>query len=314
MSFIKKSIIALSAICLLFASCDDEEKGDVVTIGDKQGIVLVTFGSSYPDPQETFKTIDASANTEFLGEEIRWGFTSDLIVNKLRKGEGEGSLNGVIIDNDSPEEMLELMVKDGYSTFAVQSLHVIPGEEFDELNEAVEAIEAEYDGVHISVGKPLLYSDDDIAAVAQIMAAKFATQIEEGPVCFMGHGTPHEANNRYSKLEVELKKINANFFVGTVEGITFESGESSVGSIVEAVDALNLTEKVVTISPLMSIAGDHANNDMNANTGATDVAEMSWREYFQSAGYTVNAVMKGLGDYEEINAIWMSHLEAVMYE
>ncbi len=60
----------------------------------------------------------------------------------------------------------------------------------------------------------------------------------------------------------------------------------------------------------MSIAGDHANNDMNGVTGETDPAEQSWRERLEGEGYTVNCIMKGLGDYDEINSIWMNHLKA----
>jgi sirohydrochlorin cobaltochelatase len=63
---------------------------------------------------------------------------------------------------------------------------------------------------------------------------------------------------------------------------------------------------------MMSIAGDHANNDMNGNTGETDPEEQSWRERLEAEGYQVTDVMKGLGDYDEIVAIWMQHLSDAM--
>lgn len=303
----RKLGLALMALVMTFVACDDKED-DKTNIGDKEGIVLVTFGSSFEAPQATFDNIDKAAKAKFTGEEIRWGFTSDLIINILRQGEGE---NGIQKDNDTPEEALKQMIEDGYGKFAVQSLHVIPGEEFDEMKEAIERIEAAYEGVEITVGQPLLSSDADIAAVATVMAAQFATEIAAGPVLFMGHGTPHAADAQYAKLEAELQKINTNFFVGTVEGIGFGEGENegkgpnAIANIVEELNALALTEKAVTITPLMSIVGDHANNDMNSNE------EGSWRNELETAGYTVNAVMKGLGDYTAINEIWLSHLEAV---
>lgn len=55
-----------------------------------------------------------------------------------------------------------------------------------------------------------------------------------------------------------------------------------------------MENKKVTITPLMSIAGDHANNDMNGVTGETDPDEQSWRERLEAKGYTVTDVMKGL--------------------
>ncbi|NOU58374.1 sirohydrochlorin cobaltochelatase [Marinifilum caeruleilacunae] len=309
MNLIKRSAIALCALAMVFTGCSDDDNDDKNTLGDKDGILLVTFGSSFPDPQKTFEKIDLAAKERFSGETIKWGFTSDIIINKLRQGNGEGSLNGTVIDNDTPEEALEIMVKEGFSKFEVQSLHVIPGEEFDELEEAIQDFKMKYEGVEVKVGRPLLDSDADIKKVAEILAAKFANEITEGPVLFMGHGTPHAADAQYLKLQSELQKLNANFFVGTVEGIGFDAGTTSIGGILAELDKLSPKANKVTITPLMSIAGDHANNDMNGNTGETDPAEQSWKERLEAKSYTVNTVMKGLGDYDEINDIWMDHLE-----
>ncbi|MGQ1908158.1 sirohydrochlorin cobaltochelatase [Marinifilum sp. RC60d5] len=309
MNFLKKTFLVLGASALLFSACDSDSNDDEKKLGDKEGILLVTFGSSFPDPQITFDNVDKAAKEKFSGEEIRWGFTSDLIINKLRKGNGEESLAGKVIDNNTPEEALKLMIEDGYSKFTVQSLHVIPGEEFDELLEATEKIEKENAGVEFSIGVPLLKTDEDIAAVAKVMAAKFANEVAAGPVLFMGHGTPHEADGQYPKLEAELQKINENFFVGTVEGLGFEAGKTSIGGILAKVNAISPKPSSVTITPLMSIAGDHANNDMNGRTESSDPEEQSWRERLEADGYTVNCIMKGLGDYSEIREIWLEHLE-----
>ncbi len=307
---IRKVLLILSAAALFFTSCDSDDNNNETKIGNKEGILLVTFGSSYEAPQSTFKGVDKTAKSKFAGEEIRWGFTSDIILNKLRQGNGEGALKGKKIDHDTPKEALKLMIKEGYGKICVQSLHVIPGEEFDELIETVEEIEAAYEGIEISVGKPLLNSNKDLAAVAKVLKEKFSVQIAAGePVLLMGHGTPHKNDAKYAALQVELKKLYANFFVGTVEGIGFDKGETSIGGIITKLSALKLNSKNVTISPLMSIAGDHANNDMNADTGESVITDQSWRERLVAAGYTVTDVMKGLGDYNEIKAIWLSHLD-----
>ncbi len=312
MNLLKKALVCLATGSLLFTSCNDDNDDVKFELGDKEGTVLVTFGSSYPDPQTTFATIDAAAKVQFPDDEIRWGYTSDLILNKLRQGNGEGDLNGTVIDNDTPNEAIVQMLKEGYSKFTVQSLHVIPGEEFDEMVETTEAIEKKYPGVEFSIGRPLLDSDTDLDAVATVLNTKFATQLSEGPVLLMGHGTPHAADGQYVKFEAKLKALNSNFFVGTVEGTAFDADKSSIGAIITKLNALPVKPTSVTISPLMSIAGDHANNDMNGNTGETNPEEQSWRERLVDAGYTVNCVMKGLGDYPEIDAIWMSHLETAM--
>lgn len=308
MNLIKKSAIAFSALALLFASCDSDDDNKKVVSGDKEGTVLVTFGSTFKAPQATFDKIDAAAEIKFPGETIRWGYTSDDILNKLRKGLGE---DGLTKDNDTPEEAIKQMIKEGFSKFNVQSLHVIPGEEYDELKEALEELESEYQGLETKLGAPLLTSDADIKKVAQILAAKFSTEVEAGPVLFMGHGTPHAADNRYGKIAAELKKINSNFYVGTVEGIGFENNTTSISGIITELKALPNQPQSVTITPLMSIAGDHANNDMNGRSESNDPEEQSWRDRLEAEGYVVNCVMKGLGEYPEIIDIWMDHLEAI---
>ncbi len=313
MNTIRKVLFALCALTIAFTSCKKDEEEKEFELGNKNGILLVTFGSSYEAPQETFKKIDTEAKAMFAGEVIQWGYTSDIILNKLRQGNGEGSLNGQVIDNNSPEEALKVMIEDeGYCKITIQSLHVIPGEEYDDLIKVVNATKEKYEGVQIEVGAPLLNSQEDLKAVAAVLAAKFAEQVASGePVLFMGHGTPHHNDTKYPELEAELQKLAPNFFIGTVEGINFEEGNTSIGGLITKIKGLNLTEKNVTITPLMSIAGDHANNDMNGVTGETDPAEQSWRERLEAEGYTVNDVMVGLGDYSEINAIWLAHLATV---
>ncbi|MCW3807164.1 sirohydrochlorin cobaltochelatase [Plebeiibacterium marinum] len=305
MNIFKKALFAFGLAGLVFTACNDNDDDDF-KLGDKEGTVLVTFGSSYEAPQQTFATMGAAAKAKFPNEEIRWGYTSDLILNILRQGNGE---NGIQKDNDTPQEAITNMIKEGYSKFTVQSLHVIPGEEYEEMIEKANTVKKEYPDIEISFGKPLLDSDEDLQAVAEVLNAKFATELSAGPVIFMGHGTPHEADGQYTKLETKLKALNTNFFVGTVEGIGFDADETSIGGILNKIPAGTTN---ITISPLMSIAGDHANNDMAGVTGETDPAEQSWKERLEAAGYIVNIVMKGLGDYAEINAIWMDHLNTAM--
>ena len=58
----------------------------------------------------------------------------------------------------------------------------------------------------------------------------------------------------------------------------------------------------VILAPFMIVAGDHAKNDM-----AGDDPE-SWHSQFKSAGYEVEPVLKGLGEYSGIRKILVEHL------
>ena len=64
----------------------------------------------------------------------------------------------------------------------------------------------------------------------------------------------------------------------------------------------------VVLEPLMVVAGDHANNDM---AGAE---EDSWKSRFEAAGYEVVPVLRGLGELEDIRALYVAHAQAAMEE
>ena len=58
--------------------------------------------------------------------------------------------------------------------------------------------------------------------------------------------------------------------------------------------------------PLMIVAGDHANNDMAGDE------EDSWKTAFESAGYEVECVLTGLGQYEGIQQMIVANAAKAM--
>ena len=107
----------------------------------------------------------------------------------------------------------------------------------------------------------------------------------------MGHGTPeHFANALYSLLQVELdKKSYGRFFLGTVEATP------QIDDVVANLKRHPEIKKLV-LSPLMIVAGDHANNDL---AGADD--EESWLNILKSKGYeNISTYLVGLGEDENI--------------
>ena len=61
--------------------------------------------------------------------------------------------------------------------------------------------------------------------------------------------------------------------------------------------------KRVTLAPFMVVAGDHALNDMSGDD--TD----SWRSRFEAAGFTVECVLRGLGEYKGIRNLYIKHIQ-----
>ena len=65
--------------------------------------------------------------------------------------------------------------------------------------------------------------------------------------------------------------------------------------------------KKVVLLPLIGIvAGDHANNDMAGDE------EDSWKTAFTNAGYEVECVLKGLGEYAGVQQMIVEHARQAM--
>ncbi len=303
----KQLLLILTAVAL-FASCSDSDDNEETKLGNKEGILLVTFGSTFETPQETFKSMDRLFDNEFE-EKIYWGYTSKDIRNKILEREERVT--------DSPREALERMKKDGFYKIAVQSLHIIPGLEYDEIIVDINDFVKENPGMKIEIGAPLLDSDNDMERVANFLTKEFKANIKDDEaVIFMGHGSGHANNDRYHILQEKLTNSAPNFYIGTVEANT-----TGPYLFEHVVPALKIKEGItkITLTPLMSVAGDHANNDMDGAEDAhtADDAEKSWKwqlrnnaEYGAYGDANVTSVMKGLATYPEMVQIWIDHLKA----
>ena len=272
------------------ASLDDPRNAD--QIGEKE-LLIVSFGTSYNDSRRlTIGGIENRLEKDFPEWSIRRGFTSQIIIDHVLKRDN------VKIDN--VKEALDRAIDNGVKTLLVQPTHLMHGFEYtdlvDELAEYADAFDK------VIVGEPLLNSDEDFSAVADIIT-EATKEYDDGKtaVCFMGHGTEADSNEVYARMqEVLLDKGFENYYVGTVEA------EPSVEDVLEAVQQGGY-ERVV-LRPLMIVAGDHANNDMAGDD------EDSWKSIFEDAGYEVVCVVEGLGQLEGIQELFSQHVQDALSE
>ena len=110
----------------------------------------------------------------------------------------------------------------------------------------------------------------------------------------MGHGTPHDSNSVYTELDQRLKELGyPQVFMGTVEA------EPSLDTLLEKIQTLHV--KRVILPPFMVVAGDHAINDMSGDE------DDSWKSTFEKAGYEVECILKGSGEYPAVRQIYVKH-------
>ena len=256
----------------------------------KKGILLVAFGSSYPEARVSFENIERAVKAAFPDVPVRWAYTSKIIRHKLAK---EGR------QIDSVEIALSKMMEEGFTHVGVQSLHTIMGEEYHDLVATTRAFSRMPGRMYIVLGDPLLSSQEDMAAATKAIIQNIPEKRKKSDaVVLMGHGTPHPANAFYAALMYHLQLNDPRLFVGTVEG------SPDINDILKTLNEKKI--KKTWLMPFMSVSGDHARNDM-----AGDEAD-AWKSILTNAGIQCEIVLKGTAEYDNMLEIWVSHLKNVM--
>jgi sirohydrochlorin cobaltochelatase len=282
-------LAALAALLVTLIGCGSAPRSGTA---EKPVLLVVSFGTSFDDTREkTIGAIEKALAAAYPDYEQRRAFTSQIIIDKLAKEEG--------IKIDNVQQAMKRLVKDGVKEVVVQPTHVMNGEEYDSVIEAVEPFEKRF--TRITYGQPLLITDADYNAVIDTIAGETAPYADDHTAfVFMGHGTEHSANATYAKLGQMLKARGlSRYYVGTVEA------SPSLDDVLAELKKTSGITRVV-LSPLMIVAGDHANNDM-----AGDEPD-SWKTIMESEGYEVTPVLKGLGEYPGIQSVFVRHAGQAM--
>ena len=254
----------------------------------KSAMLIVSFGTSMPEARKAIDNLVGTVRKEFPGAEVRLAFTSNIIRRKILKEHGESIPN--------PSQALAQLNDEGYTQVTIIPTHMIPGEEFDEIIHVASAfadMRSKFGFEKISMCSPFLTGVKSCETVADILMKRFASQLkdESAGIILMGHGTPeHFANAQYLQLQLALnQRAYGRFFIGTVE---------SAPSIDDEIAELKRHPEIrkLTLSPLMIVAGDHANNDM---AGEDDPD--SWINILRKEGYKdISTYLVGLGEDENL--------------
>ena len=117
-------------------------------------------------------------------------------------------------------------------------------------------------------------------------------------VVLMGHGTHHPGNIYYSAMNWQLQQKDPNIIMGTVEGYP------ELGDVIAWLKERKIGK--VWLMPFMSVAGDHAKNDMAGDE------EDSWKSQLAKVGFSCQTVLKGTAEYDEFVDIWVGQLAKAM--
>lgn len=252
-----------------------------------KAILIASFGTSCDETRErNVGAVERAVAQRFPNHLCRRAFTSGMIRKKLQA-------RGIAVH--SVTEALRELSTAGVKTVTVLPTHLIYGEEYDKLCREVRMQKTVFESV--CVAKPLLASYEEIHAVLAAIDDGIA-RAEDEALVLMGHGTEHPCNYIYAAMDYYAKDIGMRAcFIGTVEAYP------SIDTITAALKAGGWKRAV--LAPLMLVAGDHAQNDMAGE-------EDSWLCHLRAEGIEARAVLRGLGEYEAVRALYCAHVQEAL--
>ena len=269
---------------------------DLQNLKNKDAILVMTFGTTFADTRaKTIDAVEAAIQKAHPDIPVFEAYTSHIIIDRVKAKEG--------IQKMTPEEAFSKLKAEGYTRVAVVSLDVIPGMEYSYDSIITKMQMSKFK--ELSLATPLMYfqgtegEPDQVVDFLNAVKSQFPVMGKEDATLIMAHGTPHPGNAYYSVIQDRIEKLGMNnVFVYSVEG------RPNLDDVIPKLKAKGF--KNVTLMPIMMVAGDHANNDM-----AGDDPD-SHKSILTKAGFKVNTYIHGLGENENVRALYIQRANVAL--
>ena len=247
--------------------------------------IILTAFSTTPAAERAQKLIETGVKKKFPGHEIFWGYNSRSVTLALRNNSSSSS------DIRHTREILIRLAGEGRGRAIVQSLHLLPGQEFHCLHKEVREVA----GIDCLMGMPLLSSPRDYQALLDSLTPL----IERDPrqaVLLVGHGSRHPVWPAYLALETLLqRRFGARAYIGVIEHYP------DTHDVEQRIAEAGFTR--VLMIPLFLVTGIHYQRDMMGP------GQHSWLTRLQSRGLEVESFPDGLGLLPGIDELVVRHIE-----
>ncbi len=249
----------------------------------KKAIFIVHFGTTHDDTREkTLSKMNKKFAEEFQDYDFFEAYTSRIVIKKLRNKD---------FYRETPVKILKELVEKDYKEVIVQTSHIIAGYEYDSLVREIKEFSNNFDV--IKIGKPLLNSVKDYEKIVGILAEEYVPKNKKEALVFVCHGTDSYVGSSYPMIEYVFDDFGyENVYTVSTKGYPL------MGNLLKKLKKNNI--ETVNLAPFMFVAGEHAKNDM----------AVDYKNELEENGIKVNQViMKGLGEFDEIQDIYLSHLK-----
>lgn len=255
----------------------------------KQGIVMVSFGTTYHDTR--------IKNIEAVADRIRQAFPDRYFCQVY----SSDRIRHILAERDQlmiPDmrEALDKMKQRQIEDVTILPTHLIDGYE----NHRIKQIVQDYQGSfhRLLMADALLIRTEDYQAVAEALWDSLSETARDRIVILMGHGSRHEADVSYLRMEEALQTYaKREIYIATVEGTR------TIEDVLAEMEKRRQRERyAVLLAPFMLVAGEHARHDMAEG-------EASFYAKLQQAGYQAECLLKGIGEYEKIREIYVERIQ-----
>lgn len=287
---------------------------------EKKAVVLAVFGTSHEDALPGILTIHRQVAEALPADvPVRLAFTSHIIRGIWQERRADPAYAAA--HPEVPAEILQVrgplaaiaeLQDEGYGYIIVQPTHISSSEEFADLASCVAAFnsirtvkERNMPFRKIILGRPALGTAGieheyrhDIERVATLLAPDVERAKKEGrALVYFAHGNEHYSTGVY----LEFEHVMRTRYPEVATYVTMVEGFPGIEVLLDKL-AGDGTKKVL-VKPFMTVAGDHAKNDM---AGAEPD---SLKSVLSARGIDVAVVLQGLGENLEFARLFAQHVK-----
>jgi sirohydrochlorin cobaltochelatase len=291
---------------------------------EKKAVVLAVFGTSHESGLPGILNILTQVQKELPGIPVRLAFTSKIVrrIWQERRQDPAYSVQhpevpGEILNVKGPLAAIADLQDEGYAYIVVQPTHISSGEEFADLAAYVQGLNSiktvkkrNMPFKKILLGRPALGTHgiehayrEDIEQVAALLAPDVEVAQKTGrALVYFAHGNEHYSTGAYMEFEQVMRRR----YPGTRIHVAMVEGFPDKERLFEELTA-DKTSKVL-LKPFMTVAGDHAKNDM------AGPEPDSLKSLLEARGINVAVSLVGLGESDAFAAIFARHARDAMMD
>jgi sirohydrochlorin cobaltochelatase len=243
-------------------------------------IILCAFGTT-TQSRLTYDHLHTVIERQFPESRIHWYYSSPTVRRAIRKDAPQ--------QPESLVSILDLIEAEAPSNIVVQSMHVLPGQEFHRI-----VRESRQRTPYPAIGMPLLNTPGDYHDVAECLA-HLVPEDKHTALLVLGHGTRHPSWTAYPALEKVLRvRFGGRAFVAGLEHYPVSD------TVIDEIRASGYTH--VRVVPFLMVAGMHFQRDIEGEHPD------SWKARLSRSGIGLSIHDSGLGMLPGIGEIFCNHI------